>query len=780
MNMSCHHSKPQEDAPGGCARDPVCGMDVSPDSPLKTSFKGREYHFCSRHCLEKFEANPEQYIGDSQPVSTVPVPEGTFYTCPMHPEVRLEHPGSCPKCGMALEPEIPSAGEQEENPELADFKRRFYGSLPFTVVLSVLAMGGHVTDLMRPSVQNWVELALAVPVVLWAGWPLLVRGWDSVRTGNPNMWTLIGLGTVVSFLYSVAATVAPGWFPVTFMSHGAIPVYFEAAAIIMTLSLLGQILENMARARTAEAIRSLINLAPVSARVVLPDGTEKDIPLGGVHPGDILRVRPGEKVPVDGTLRDGESDVDESMLTGEPIPVPRRPGDRLIGATLNTTGTFTMTAEAVGSDTVLSRIVGQVAQAQRSKAPMQRIADRVARYFVLAVVIIAVLTFLSWGIWGAYPSWGHGFVNAVAVLIVACPCALGLATPMSMMVASGKAASLGILFRDAAALEALRKVNMLVVDKTGTLTEGRPGMSGMNVLQKDREDALLALCASLERNSEHPIARAFVREAEHRKLAFSPVEGFMSHPGGGVSGRVEGRDVLLGSAEMLQDSKVDVLPLASWTEQERGRGEVVLFAAVDGKLAGAFSLSDKLRESTKDALAALKQRGIHIVMASGDAPATAGFIARELGIVEYHGGMTPAGKQKLVQSLKAKGYVVAMAGDGVNDAPALAEADVGIAMGTGADVAMQSCAVTLVKGNLKVVSTAFDLSAATVGNMKSNLAFAFVYNGLGIPIAAGALYPVWGILMSPVIAAAAMCLSSVSVILNALRLRRFHPENREA
>lgn len=805
----------------GSGKDPVCGMDVSVDSPWKTSYEGMGYHFCSKHCLDKFEAHPEQYAEtedseeDRAPSGTVytcpmhpevrqdhpgvcpkcgmalevdpasvpvlpaspTVPPGTVYTCPMHPEVQQDHPGICPKCGMALEPEIPSIQGEDENPELADFKRRFYGSLPFSIALFVLAMGGHAVSFMKPSVQNWVELVLAIPVVLWAGWPLLVRGWNSLRTRNPNMWTLIGSGTAVAFLYSLAATVVPGWFPVTFMHQGRIPVYFEAAAIIMSLSLLGQILENMARARTAEAIRSLLNLAPATARIVLPGGMEKDIPLHEVRPGDVLRVRPGEKVPVDGTLKEGESDVDESMLTGEPLPVSRKSGDRLIGATLNTTGTFTMTAGAVGSDTVLARIVALVAQAQRSKAPMQRIADRVARYFVLAVVVIAVVTYFVWGFWGPYPSWSHGLVNAVSVLIVACPCALGLATPMSMMVASGKAASLGILFRDAAALETLRRVDTLVVDKTGTLTEGRPDISGMNVLQKGGEDTLLALCASLEQGSEHPIARAFARESERRNLPFSPVEDFMSYPGGGVSGKVDGREILLGSAELLQEHKIDAFLLEVWAEQERGKGEVVLFAAVDGKLAGAFALSDKLRESTRDALASLRQRGIRIVVASGDAPDTVAYVARLLGIGEYHGGMTPADKQKLVQALQAKGYLVAMTGDGVNDAPALAAADVGIAMGTGADVAMQSCAVTLVKGNLKIIATAFDLSEATVKNMKSNLAFAFVYNGLGIPIAAGVLYPVWGILLSPIIAAAAMCLSSVSVILNALRLRGFHPDD---
>lgn len=715
--------------------------------------------------------NMEGMMMNSAPHPTASNGEAV-YTCPMHPEIRQNHPGTCPKCGMALEPVIPTAGEQE-NAELDDFRKRFYISLPFSVLLFILSMGGHLTTWMNASAQNWVELMLSVPVVLWAGYPLLKRGWDSIITRNPNMWTLIGTGTSVAFLYSTAATLVPEWFPSAFVHHGHVPVYFEAAAIIITLSLLGQILELKARSRTAEAIKALMNLAPSTAHLVQPGGEDKDIPLKNVRPGDILRVRPGEKIPVDGLLTEGESDVDESMLTGEPIPVSHKPGDPLIGATLNTTGSFTMTATEVGDHTVLARIVQLVAEAQRTKAPMQRLADQVARYFVLAVVLAALITFVCWGVWGPSPGWGHGLVNAVAVLIVACPCALGLATPMSMMVASGKAATLGILFRDAASLETMHKVNTLVMDKTGTLTEGKPAIIDITTVQGMDPNTLISQCASLEHNSEHPIARAFVQYATDRQLPLSAVENFQSFPGGGVSGTLNNQTAALGTAHMMEQLGVDISSLTAWVEEQRKQGRVSVFAALDGQAAGAFSLADKIRDNTRTALNALSSRGIRIIIASGDAPATVEAVARELGIAEFHGGMMPVDKQNLILKLKTQGNIVAMTGDGVNDAPALAAADVGIAMGTGSDVAMQSCGVTLVKGNLMIISKAFSLSTATVGNMKSNLGFAFVYNGLGIPIAAGILYPAWGILLSPVMAAAAMCLSSVSVILNALRLRHF-------
>lgn len=776
--------------------DPACGGEVREDTPWKADYQGKTYFFCSRACRDKFTQSPEEILsrpphtghgmkmegmdmpmhhhGDTDRPSLPPTPDspGAVYTCPMHPQIRQDHPGACPICGMALEPLLPSA-TVPDHAELDDFRRRFYFSLPFVVLIFIISMGGHLAAWMKPGVQNWVELLLAVPVVLWAGAPLLARGWESVKTRNPNMWTLIGAGTSIAFLYSLAATIVPGWFPSVFVHDGHVPVYYEAAAIIISLSLLGQVLELKARSRTAEAIRALMNLAPSTAHLVVPNGMESDIPLKDVQPGDVLRVKPGEKIPVDGVLKDGGSDVDESMLTGEPIPVSHVPGDKLIGATLNTTGTFTMTAQEVGNNTVLARIVNLVAQAQRTKAPMQRLADKVARYFVLAVVLVAVMTFFAWGFWGPHPGWTHGLVNAVAVLIVACPCALGLATPMSMMVASGKAATLGILFRDAASLETMHKVNVLVMDKTGTLTEGKPSLVNITTVNNVNMDALLARCASLEQRSEHPIARAFIRKAREEKISLSPVEDFQSFPGGGVAGTFQGSKVCVGTADMMQKQGVDVSPLAPWVEEQRRQGRVTVFAAVDGHAAGAFSLADKIRTNTRQALADLTAQGIRIIIASGDAPATVEAVARDLGISEFHGGMAPADKQALIASLKNGNAVVAMAGDGVNDAPALAEADVGIAMGTGSDVAMQSCGVTLVKGNLLVISKAFTLSTATVKNMKSNLGFAFVYNALGIPIAAGILYPFWGILLSPVIAAAAMCLSSVSVILNALRLRRF-------
>lgn len=776
--------------------DPVCGGRVAEDTPWKAGYQEKTYFFCSRSCRDKFKANPEEVLanppdtahgmkmkGMGMPMhghegmihssATSPVPsEGAVYTCPMHPQIRQDHPGACPICGMTLEPLLPSATVQD-HAELDDFRRRFYISLPFVILIFIVSMGGHLAAWMNAGVQNWVELVLAIPVVLWAGEPLLVRGWDSIKTRNPNMWTLIGAGTSIAFLYSLAATIVPGWFPAVFIHDGHVPVYYEAAAIIISLSLLGQVLELKARSRTAEAIRSLMNLAPSTAHLVLPNGVESDIPLKDVQPGDVLRVKPGEKIPVDGVLKEGKSDVDESMLTGEPIPVSHVPGDKLIGATLNTTGTFTMTAQEVGNGTVLARIVNLVAQAQRTKAPMQRLADKVARYFVLAVALVAVLTFFSWGVWGPPPGWTHGLVNAVAVLIVACPCALGLATPMSMMVASGKAASLGILFRDAASLETMHKVNVLVMDKTGTLTEGRPTLVNVTTANGVNMDTLLAQCASLEQSSEHPIARAFLQKAMEEKLTVYPIQDFQSFPGGGVAGTFRGSRVCVGTADMMRQQGVDISPLAAWVEEQRRQGRVTVFAAVDGHAAGAFSLADKIRMDTRQALTALEERGIRIIIASGDAPATVETVARDLGISEFHGGMTPAGKQELIVSLKNGNTVVAMAGDGVNDAPALAGADVGIAMGTGSDVAMQSCGVTLVKGNLLVISKAFALSTATVKNMKSNLGFAFVYNALGIPIAAGILYPLWGILLSPVIAAGAMCLSSVSVILNALRLRSF-------
>ena len=754
------HPDVRQDQPGFC---PKCGMTLELESSSVSSAS---------------PPMPMESMGEMKGMKKIPAMNhrhdstGAIYTCPMHPDVRQDHPGSCPKCGMALEPEFPTAHDGED-PELSDFKRRFYVSLPFSATLMVLAMSGHVGRWMPPEMQNVVELLLCLPVVLWCGMPLLVRGWDSVRTWNLNMWTLIGAGTFVSFVYSLAATLVPAWFPKTFLTEGHIPVYFEAAAVIMSLSLLGQVMENKARARTAEAIKALMGLAPDVAHVVENDGSEKDVPLALVKVGDFLRVKPGEKVPVDGVLRSGGGDVDESMLTGEPLPVPKLAGDKLIGATLNTSGSLVMEAEQVGGDTVLARIVALVAQAQRSKAPMQRIADRVAKYFVLAVVVVAVISLIVWGVWGPPPSWVHGLVSAVSVLIVACPCALGLATPMSVMVASGRSASLGVLFRDAASLEGLNKVNTLVIDKTGTLTEGKPRLIESRLADGEDSHELLTLCASLEVGSEHPLARAFVHEGKERGVEWLGVEDFKAFPGLGVSGKVGDKDVSLGTPAFFAKSGIDTGFMMDWAETGRESGKAVIFAAVDGKLAGAYAFRDEVRDTAKGAISLLRHRGVRVVVASGDATATVRNLANSLGIHEFYGGMLPQDKKELVDQMRSRGRVVAMVGDGVNDAPALAAADVGIAMGAGSDVAMQSCGVTLVKGDLMGISKAMDLSAATVSNMKSNLWLAFLYNGVGVPIAAGVLYPLWGILLSPVIAAAAMSLSSVSVILNALRLRKF-------
>ena len=698
-------------------------------------------------------------------------PAGTVYTCPMHPEVRQDHPGNCPKCGMTLEPVLPALDE-DENPELADFRRRFGWTLPLTVIVTLLAMVGHRLRWFDMAVQSWIELLLSVPIVLWAGWPFFVRGVQSVRQRSPNMWTLIGLGTGAAFVYSVAATVAPGVFPASFQSMGRVAVYFEAAAVIISLTLLGQILELKARSQTSAAIKSLLGLAPKTARRIRADGTEEDVPLGHVHVGDLLRVRPGEKVPVDGVVIEGASAVDESMLTGEPVPVSKRPGDKLIGATLNTSGALVMRSERVGAQTMLSQIVQMVAQAQRSKAPMQRMADQVAGWFVMAVVAIAVATFFAWGLWGPEPSWVYGLINAVAVLIIACPCALGLATPMSIMVATGRAATRGILFRDAAAIEHFRKVDTLIVDKTGTLTEGKPAFDRAVPAAGFTADEVLWLAASLDQGSEHPLADAIVRAAHAQGLVLAKPESFESSSGIGVRGTVEGHDLALGNTALMQRLGVAVDALADQAEALRAEGASVMHLAVDRRLAGLLAVSDPVKTSTPEALAALHAAGLRVVMATGDGWTTARAVAQRLGIDEVHGEVEPADKLELVKALQRQGRVVAMAGDGINDAPALAQADVGVAMGTGTDVAMHSAPVTLVKGDLRGIAQARLLSQATIGNMKQNLGFAFIYNALGVPIAAGLLYPFTGWLLSPLIAALAMSLSSASVITNALRLRR--------
>jgi Cu+-exporting ATPase len=764
--------------------DPVCGMKAAANPAKSAVYAGTTYYFCSPGCVAKFQADPEKYLraraagpataaapqGGTPPApAPVPAHGPVIYTCPMHPEVRQDHPGDCPKCGMALEPEMPGA-EDASATELRDLSRRFWWTLPCTLVVTLLAMFAHRFGALAPRAQSWVELLLTIPVI-WAGWPFFRRGVDSLVHRSPNMWTLIGLGTSAAFLYSVVATLAPGLFPDTFRSMGRIGVYFEAAAVIISLTLLGQVLELRARSRTSAALRALLGLAPKTARRILPDGREEDIPLAHVHVGDTLRVRPGEKVPVDGSVLEGESAVDESMLTGEPLPVTRRVGERLIGATLNTSGALIMRADKVGATTVLAQIVQMVAQAQRSRAPIQRLADTVAGWFVLAVVAAAVLTCLGWGLFGPEPAWVYGLINAVAVLIIACPCALGLATPMSIMVATGRAATQGVLFRDAAAIENLRQVDTLIVDKTGTLTEGRPAFERALPAPGFSAEEVLRIAASLDAGSEHPLAQAVVRAARERGLTLDKAENFESSSGVGVRGRAGGREIALGSAALMTRLGIAVDALAPQAEALRGAGASVMHLAVDGCLAGLLAVSDPVKASTAEALAALRSAGLRVIMASGDGRTTAQAVGARLGIDEVHGEVTPAAKMALVEQLQRQGHRVAMAGDGINDAPALARADVGIAMGTGTDVAMHSAQLTLVKGDLRGIAQARALSAATVANMKQNLAFAFVYNSLGIPLAAGVLYPFTGWLLSPMIAALAMSLSSVSVISNALRLR---------
>ena len=769
-------------------KDPVCGMTVTAQSQHQAEHAGHRYYFCSAGCKTRFKANPDPFIAAkssvaaTHPVSGTALPgatqkpgsAGTVYTCPMHPEIRQDKPGNCPLCGMTLEPLIPEL-EEGENKELIDFQHRFWWTLPLTVVVTLLAMVGHRLELFSMTTQSWVEFMLSLPIVLWAGWPFFKRGWESVVNRSPNMWTLISLGTGAAFVYSVVATFAPQVFPDSFIAMGRVAVYFEAAAVIISLTLLGQLLELKARSQTSAAIKSLLGLSPKTARRIGADGKEEDIPLGNVHVGDLLRVRPGEKVPVDGVVTEGSSALDESMLTGEPLPVTKRVGDKLIGATLNTSGALVMRSEHVGSATMLSQIVQMVAQAQRSKAPMQRMADVVAGYFVYGVVAAAVLTFFAWGMFGPEPSWVFGLINAVSVLIIACPCALGLATPMSIMVATGRGATQGVLFRDAAAIENLRKVDTLVIDKTGTLTEGRPAFDSVVAAPGFEADEVLRLAASLDQGSEHPLAETIVRAANDKNMALAKPENFDSGSGIGVKGQVEGKQLALGNTTLMQQVGIAVDTVLQQAEALRSDGASVMYLSVDGKLAGLLAVSDPVKASTPEALATLKAAGLRIVMATGDGLTTAKAVGKRLGIDEVHGEVKPGDKLTLIAKLQSEGHVVAMAGDGINDAPALAKADVGIAMGTGTDVAMNSAQVTLVKGDLRGISIALGLSNATVANMKQNLAFAFVYNALGIPIAAGLLYPFTGWLLSPMIAALAMSLSSASVIFNALRLRGTAP-----
>ena len=756
--------------------DPVCGMTVKLPSTHHHDHDGESYHFCSAGCRTKFSADPTYYLRGDHRKAPAKVKGASSYTCPMDPEIVQDEPGNCPICGMALEPMMVSL-DDEENPELVDMTRRFWVSALLSLPVLVLAMGEMVglsfEGLASPRVLTWLEFAFATPVVLWGGWPFFVRGWQSLVTRHFNMFTLIALGTGVAFVYSIVATLAPSIFPASFQdSHGEVAVYFEAAAVIITLVLLGQVMELRARHRTGSAIRALLGLAPKTARRIEPDGSESDVPLENIQVGNRLRVRPGEKLPVDGEVIEGRSAVDESMITGEPIPVEKAAGDRVIGATVNGTGGLVIEAQRVGSDTMLSQIVQMVAAAQRSRAPIQKLADVVAGYFVPIVVLASIVTFAVWAAVGPEPALAYALINAVAVLIIACPCALGLATPMSIMTATGRGATLGVLFKDAEAIEVMRQVDTLVVDKTGTLTEGKPAFSLVETVGGFDEAELLRLAATLEKGSEHPLASAIVNGATARNLELGTVEGFESITGKGVVGGVDGKQVSLGNLRLLESLGIDVGPLADRAEELRADGQTVMFVAIDGKAAGLVSVSDPIKASTPAAIEALHREGVRLVMLTGDSETTARAVAAKLGLDDVVAGVLPDQKAAAVKKLQDAGHIVGMAGDGINDAPALAQAHVGIAMGTGTDVAMESAGVTLVKGDLRGIIRARRLSRATMKNIRQNLFFAFVYNSVGVPVAAGVLYPVFGILLSPMIAAAAMSFSSVSVIANALRLNR--------
>ena len=760
----------------GLAVDPVCGMSVDPRAAKhKADHGGRPYYFCAAGCRAKFLADPQKYLGpDAAKATAEPVPEGTIYTCPMHPEIRQVGPGSCPICGMALEPLLAGTATGP-NPELIDMTRRFWIGLVVTLPVLALEMGGHLTGLMMllgKQNSNWLQLALATPVVLWAGWPFFVRGWQSLLTRNLNMFTLIAMGTGVAWAYSVIATGLPQIFPGAFReADGSVAVYFEAAAVITVLVLLGQVLELRAREQTSGAIRALLDLAPKTARRLKADDSDEEVALDAIALGDRLRVRPGEKVPVDGAVVEGRVSIDESMVTGESMPVTKEPGSKVIGGTLNASGSFIMKAEKIGRDTMLARIVQMVAEAQRSRAPIQRLADQVSGWFVPLVIVIAVAAFAAWSIWGPEPRYAFGLVAAVTVLIIACPCALGLATPMSIMVGVGRGAQAGVLIKNAEALERLEKVDTLVIDKTGTLTEGKPAVTAIVTAEGFEEAEILRLAASVEQASEHPLAAAIVAAAKTRKIALAKVMGFDSPTGKGALGMVERKRIALGNAKFLGELKISTSHLSDAAENLRRDGATAIFIAINGKAAGIFAIADPVKVTTPAALAALTAAGVHIVMLTGDNRTTAEAIARKLGIADIEAEVLPDQKADIVAKLKREGRVVAMAGDGVNDAPALAAADVGIAMGTGTDVAIESAGVTLLKGDLTGIVRARRLSRATMGNIRQNLFFAFIYNAGGVPIAAGVLYPALGILLSPIIAAAAMALSSVSVVGNALRLR---------
>ncbi|HEX2955703.1 MAG TPA: heavy metal translocating P-type ATPase [Chitinispirillaceae bacterium] len=768
-----NEQQPSEDT--NIYQDPVCKMTVKADTSFKYRYEGTDYFFCSARCKNLFKYNPYKYIGHPE-TKDIHAGDKTEWTCPMHPQIVRQAPGSCPLCGMALEPRTVDL-VQEKNPELQAMQQRFWMSVVFTIPLLVITMAhlfpGFEPGLIKPEIQKWIEFILSTPVVIYGGWPFFVRGWHSVVNRNLNMFTLISLGVSVAYIYSVVATVIPAGFPPAFRDiHGNIPLYYEAAAVITTLVLLGQVLELRARSQTGAAIRALLSLAPDSAQKMLPDGKDVSIPLDQVHIGDRLRVRPGEKVPVDGIIVKGSSSIDESMMTGEPIPVEHRIGDKVIGATVNGTGSFIMEAQRVGAEMLLSQIVKMVSDAQRSRAPVQRLADKISGYFVPVVVGVAIITFAVWALWGPQPSLAYAIVNSVAVLIIACPCALGLATPMSIMVASGKGATEGVLFKNAEAIEFLRNIDTLVVDKTGTLTLGKPEVASVITLNNRSTQELLHYAASIEQSSEHPLASAIVNSARNKNIAITDVEQFSYLAGRGVRGTIDGNDIILGNMALLNETGITAGDSEQKADEMRLEGQTVMYIAINNRLEGMIGVSDPVKESTPEAIQQLHREKIDIVMLTGDTNVTAESVAGKLNIDNVIAGVLPDQKAGKIRELESKGHKVAMAGDGINDAPALAQAHVGIAMGTGTDVAMESAGVTLIKGDLRAIVRAIKLSRTTMRNIKQNLFFAFVYNTLGIPIAAGILYPFFGILLSPVIAAAAMSFSSVSVITNSLRLRR--------